>query len=70
MKKSEIYKLAQIAVLDSNRLKPDAKLEVLRELMAKEDVEVFVENEAERKTKDKTELLNSMYCKGAADGNE
>ena len=45
MKRSAIYKLAQIAVLDSNRLAPDVKLAVLRELMDKEDVAAFCEKE-------------------------
>lgn len=45
MKKSEIYKVAQICVVNSC-LEATVKLEVLRELMAKEDMEAFCEREA------------------------
>lgn len=51
MKKSEIYKMAQIAVLNSG-LPGNNKLEILRELMDKEDVALFVEErEAEEESK-------------------
>ena len=42
MKKSEIYYLAQIAVLEMD-LNAKTRLEVLRELMAKEDLEAYCE---------------------------
>ena len=45
MKKSEIYKLAQRAVLTSQSIVIDDKLAVLRELMHKEDIEKFVEEQ-------------------------
>ena len=45
MKKSEIYYLAQIAVLAMD-LNPKTKLEILRELMMKQDMEAFCEREA------------------------
>ena len=49
MKKSEIYHLAQVAVVDSLcLLSAEEKLEVLRELMAKENMEAFCEREAEK----------------------
>ena len=49
MKKSEIYHLAQVAVADSLFvLSAEQKLEVLRELMAKQDMEAFCEREAEK----------------------
>lgn len=42
-KTSALYKMAQIAVLESNSLTEYTKLEILRELMDKEDVALFVE---------------------------
>lgn len=44
MKKSAIYYLAQVAVLEMN-MDAKTKLEVLRELMAKEELEAFCERE-------------------------
>ena len=48
MKKSAIYYLAQRAVVTDESIAVDVRLEILRELMAKEDMEKFVEkaNEA------------------------
>ena len=46
MKKSEIYRVAQAAVLKAN-LSVSVALEVLRELMAKEDLEAFCERQKE-----------------------
>ena len=43
MKKSEIYHLAQIAVINSQCIAPETKIEVLRELMKKEEVEIYCE---------------------------
>lgn len=43
MKTSEIYKKAQIAVVNSPYLYSEDKLEILRELMDKEDLEIFRE---------------------------
>lgn len=43
MKTSEIYKKAQFAVVNSLCLYPEDKLEILRELMDKEDLEIFRE---------------------------
>lgn len=49
MKKSEIYHLAQVAVVDNLcLLSAEQKLEVLRELIAKQDMEAFCEREAEK----------------------
>ena len=45
MKRSEIYKVAQMAVINATFLGVDAKLEVLRELMDKEDVAMFCEKQ-------------------------
>lgn len=43
MKKSEMYRMAQGAVLTNTYLSIEDKLEILRELMGKEDVELFCE---------------------------
>ena len=50
MKKSELYHLAQIAVVLSPCLAPENKLEVLRTLFDDEDLAKFVE---EREAKEK-----------------
>ncbi len=47
MKKSEIYYLAQVAVLEMD-LPAKTRLEVLRELMAKQDLEAFCEREVNK----------------------
>lgn len=43
MLKSEIYYMAQIAVINSPCIAPERKLETLRVLMENEDVAKFVE---------------------------
>ena len=43
MKKSEIYHLAQITVVNAPCIAPERKLEVLRVLMENEEVAKFVE---------------------------
>ena len=43
MKKSRIYYLAQIAVIRANNITDESKLEILRELMDKEDLEIYCE---------------------------
>ena len=47
MKKSAIYRAAQICVLESS-LGVREKLEVLRELMRKEELELFTEAQEEK----------------------
>ena len=47
MKKSEIYRMAQGAVLTNEYLIIDDKLEILRELMDKEDVALYTERKEE-----------------------
>ena len=47
MKKSLIYKCAQASVLNDNRLTDNNKLEILRELMDKEDVAIYCEKKEE-----------------------
>jgi hypothetical protein len=49
MKKSEIYKQAQICVLCAKYLGEHNTLEILRELMHQEDVALFVEKQEEVK---------------------
>lgn len=53
MKKKEswIYRMAQLAVLESSSLTEFNKLEILRELIAKEDVALFVEEREENERK-------------------
>lgn len=49
MKKSEIYRLAQGAVVTNTYLSIEDKLDILRELMNQEDVALFVEKREEEK---------------------
>lgn len=44
MKKSEVYHLAQIAVVQSPNIAPENKLEILKTLIAQENLELFCEN--------------------------
>jgi hypothetical protein len=48
MKKSLIFRLAQIAVLNSATLGNSEKLEILRELMDRESVALFTEKQKEK----------------------
>lgn len=52
MKKSEIYKIAQQAVVHATFLGIDKKLEILRELMDKEDVALFCEKQEAKEKAD------------------
>lgn len=47
MKKSLIYKCAQVAVMNHAGLTDVNKLEILRELMDKEDVAIYCEKKEE-----------------------
>ena len=47
MKKSEIYRKAQVAVLKTETIGVFEKLEVLRELMDREDTALFCEKREE-----------------------
>ena len=47
MKKSEMYYIAQVAVIEMD-LNANTRLEVLRELMARQDLEVIYEKNAEK----------------------
>lgn len=44
MKKSEIYKMAQLAVLSDSRLSDSDKLEIIKELQDKEGTALFIED--------------------------
>lgn len=49
MKKSEAYKLAQIAVVSTPTIAPERKLEILRILIADENLAKFSEKQEETK---------------------
>lgn len=49
MKKSEMYKYAQCAVVDVPNLTTLTKLEILRVLMEQEDLALFVEDQEKKK---------------------
>ena len=48
MKKSECFRLAQIAVVESARITSEEKLDILAELMAGENLQRFVEEQKEK----------------------
>lgn len=50
MRKSYIYKLAQGAVIDSSLLNSE-KVAIIRELIEREDLELFKEKQEEEKAK-------------------
>ena len=45
MMKSELYRLAQVAVMDLGIINHKDRLEILRELMSQEDLAKFVEEQ-------------------------
>ena len=47
MKKSDLFNYAQRAVVEATTLTTRTKLEILRELMKREDVELFIESHIE-----------------------
>lgn len=47
MKKSEMYKIAMMAVVSSYAIAPDVKVEIVRELMEREDLELYREKKEE-----------------------
>lgn len=55
MKKSEIYNLAQLAVMTNPAIHSAQKLEVLRVLMDDEDLEKFREEREEKEKAEDTE---------------
>ncbi len=62
MKKSEMYKMAQCAVVDVPNLTTLTKLEILRELMAKEDLALFTEKEKGLKGSKERSVIPRMLC--------
>lgn len=50
MKKSEAFNLAQIAVVQSPAISPENKLEILRTLIAEENLALFCEKREETAT--------------------
>lgn len=48
MKKSDIYHLAQVAVLNTATIAPENKLEILHELMEAESLAQFTERQKEQ----------------------
>ena len=49
MKKSEIYHLAQITVINTPCIAPERKLEILRVLMEDENLAIYCEKQEEKK---------------------
>lgn len=49
MKRSEIFHLAQIAVVQTPSISPEKKLEILKTLLAQENFEQFCEEQKEEK---------------------
>lgn len=47
MKKSELYHLAEVAVITTNTISVESKIEVLRVLFESEDVALFCEKKEE-----------------------
>lgn len=54
MKKSDIYKFAQSAVLEYCGLSKCTKLEILRELMEKEDSALYWEEQEKKENKNES----------------
>lgn len=48
MKKSELYHLAQIAVINAPCIAPETKIEVLKILIAEENLALYVEEKEEK----------------------
>lgn len=51
MKKSLIYKCAQVAVMNHVGMTDSNKLDILRELIAQEDLALFIEKQEEEEQK-------------------
>lgn len=62
MKKSEIYRMAQGAVLTNEYLSIDDKLKILRELMHQEDLALFTEKREEKEREEKEEKEGANKC--------
>jgi len=55
MKKSEIYRLAQLAVMKDNWMSNEFKLEIIRELQDREGTALFVEDREEKENAENRE---------------
>ena len=53
MKKSEKYYMAMLAVINSNNIFADTKIEILEELMDKRDLALWTEKEEAKKQEEK-----------------
>lgn len=51
MKKSEMYKHAQVAILSCYQLRESEKLDILRLLMDNEDIALYCEKQEEKEAK-------------------
>ena len=49
MKKSEMYRLAQMAVVSSGTISPNVKVDIVKELIEAESLELWREKQAEEK---------------------
>lgn len=54
MKKSKLYELAQIAVIENNKLPANIKLDIVQELMERQSLEKYCE-ESDGSENDNTE---------------
>ena len=48
MKKSELFRMAQIAVIEADTIMPSVKLDILRVLMDEEDIKKLCEEHEEQ----------------------
>lgn len=48
MKKSEQYRLTQIAIINNSYLSAEEKIEILKTLISDEEIELYREREAEK----------------------
>lgn len=55
MKKSEKYYMAMLAVINSNNIFADTKIEILEELMDKRDIALWTEKEEAKKQEESHE---------------
>ena len=51
MKKSEQYKLAQLAVIESSFIEAQDKIEIIKTLVTREELELYLEKEEEKNEK-------------------
>lgn len=59
MKKSEMYRMAMLVVLESDSISNEDKLEIGRELIEREDLELFREKQAEKEEAEKVRIPES-----------